>query len=104
MEYFDYYAKYNESVGIDTMKQLYNSNNKLFVTKGRYMQTLLQDIIHKGQEKSEIFKDMSPEEITAYLFKTARGITYDWCLHDGQYSLSESMHNFIKRLIIIFRN
>lgn len=44
VEYFDYYAKYNESVGIDTMKQLYNSNN------------------------------------------------------------SESMHNFIKRLIIIFRN
>lgn len=104
VEYFDYYAKYNESVGIDTMKQLYNSNNKLFVNKGRYMQTLLQDIIQKGQEKNEICKNMSPEEITEYLFITARGITYDWCLHDGQYSLGESMHNFIKRLIIIFRN
>ncbi|MBK1812152.1 hypothetical protein JHL18_16130 [Clostridium sp. YIM B02505] len=30
LEYFDYYAKYNDLVGIDIMKQLYTSNNKMF--------------------------------------------------------------------------
>jgi TetR/AcrR family fatty acid metabolism transcriptional regulator len=104
IEYFDYYAKYNEAVGIDTMRQLYNAaNNKMFVKKGRYMQTLLQDIIKKGQDKNEIVKDMTLEKITEYLFIAARGIIYDWCLHDGQYNLPDAMHKFMKRFVFIFR-
>lgn len=51
IEYFDYYAEYNEKTGIDMMKQLYNSNNKMFITKGRHMQTILDEIILEGQEK-----------------------------------------------------
>lgn len=104
VEYFGYYAKYNIEVGIDTMKQLYNSNNKLFITKGRYMQSLLQDIIQQGQEKNEVSKDMSSEDITEYLFIAARGIIYNWCLHDGNYGLWEAMNKYMNRLIIIFKN
>lgn len=36
--YFRYYAKYNLLSGLDTVKQLYNSNNIQFIAKGRYMQ------------------------------------------------------------------
>ena len=82
VEFFTYYANYNEAVGIDAMKQLYKFNNKLFIAEGRYMQNSLEDIISKGQSEGEISENMSVDEISKYLFIAARGIAYDWCLHD----------------------
>ena len=104
VEFFTYYADYNEIVGIDAMKQLYKFNNKLFIAEGRYMQSSLEDIISKGQSKSEISKNMTVDEISKYLFIAARGIAYDWCLHDGEYDIKEFMHNYFKQLVIIFKN
>ena len=104
VEFFTYYANYNEVIGIDTMKQLYKFNNKLFITEGRYMQTSLQTIISDGQMKGEISKNSTKDEISKYLFITARGIAYDWCLHDGEYDIKEFMNNYFKQLVIIFKN
>lgn len=104
VEFFTYYANYNELVGIDTMKQLYNFNNKLFITEGRYMQNSIKDIITKGQSKGEISDIMTPNEISKYLFIAARGIAYDWCLHEGKYDIKEFMNNYFKQLVVIFKN
>jgi len=103
VEFFDYYANYNVLIGIDTMKQLYTFNNKMFVQKGRFMQTLLQEIISKGQSKNQISSIMTIEEISNYLFIAARGIAYDWCIHDGNYDLKEFMHNYFSKLVSIFK-
>lgn len=102
VEYFVIYAKYNEMIGISTMKQLYHANNRLFITKGRGMQNVLENIIHKGQTDGRIITEMSPEAMTEYLFIAARGVTYDWCLHDGGYNLIEQMRKYMKRLVVIF--
>lgn len=102
IEFFDVYAKYNDMIGISTMKQLYHANNHLFITKGRGMQKVLEDIIADGQQKGAILEEMSPEAITEYLFIAARGVTYDWCLHDGQFSLMEQMQQYMSRLVKIF--
>ncbi|MBD7912840.1 MULTISPECIES: TetR/AcrR family transcriptional regulator [Clostridium] len=103
IEFFDYYGKYNDIVGIDIMKQLYNSSNKIFPQKGRLMQVLLKEIILEGQSKNEISSNMTPEEICDYLFISARGLIYDWCLHDGTYNIVEAMHKYISLLITIFK-
>ncbi|BCN31158.1 TetR/AcrR family transcriptional regulator [Anaeromicropila herbilytica] len=103
LEYFDYYAKYNQNVGIDIMKQLYTSNNKIFTQKGRYMQELLKQIISDGQETGEISTTSSPEEICEFLFIAARGVAYDWCIHDGEYNIEEYMHQYMMKLIVIFK-
>ena len=103
VEFFDYYANYNVLIGIDTMKQLYTFNNKMFVQNGRFMQTLLQEIISKGQNKNQISSIMTVEEISNYLFIAARGIAYDWCIHDGNYDLKEFMHNYFSKLVSIFK-
>jgi TetR/AcrR family fatty acid metabolism transcriptional regulator len=102
IEYFDVYARYNDMMGISTMKQLYHANNHLFITKGRGMQKVLEDIITDGQQKGAILDEMSPEAITEYLFIAARGVTYDWCLHDGQFSLTQQMKQYMSRLVKIF--
>jgi len=103
IEFFDYYGIYNDLVGIEIMKQLYNSNNKIFPQKGRFMQILLQEIILEGQNKNEIISSMTPEAICDYLFIAARGIVFDWCLHDDTYDIKESMHNYLSLLINIFK-
>jgi AcrR family transcriptional regulator len=102
--YFQYYAKYNLLSGLDTVKQLYNSNNKQFIAKGRYMQNLLQKIIEEGQEKSEITDIYSSEYIVEFLFIATRGLVYDWCLHEGEYDLEDRMVAYVNVLLGIFFN
>ncbi len=101
--FFTCYARYNEDQGVDAVSQLYNTKNKLFIAKGRYMHLLLKKIIEKGQAGNEIIEEMSPGEIADYLFIMARGTVYDWCLHDGAYNLDEVMISYLKRLIPIFK-
>ncbi|QUH26474.1 TetR/AcrR family transcriptional regulator [Serpentinicella alkaliphila] len=99
IKYFIYYADYNVDRGIDFVKQLYTVKNNLFATKGRSMQTVLEKIIDEGQNKGEITKDMTPEETVRFLFIAVRGIVYDWCLHNGEYDLTEAVHSYVNRLI-----
>ncbi len=99
LDYFRYYADLNTSTGLDTAKQLYTANNKMFIKKGRYMQTLLQELIADGQQKGELSTKSSPEELTEFLFIAARGLVYDWCLHEGSYNLKESMVRYISRIL-----
>lgn len=101
--FFKCYAKYNYERGLDAISQLYNTKNKLFIAKGRYMGLLLEKIIETGQEKKELILDMTPQSIADYLFIMARGTVYDWCLHDGDYDLEETMNRHIARLLPIFR-
>ncbi|MEA5095619.1 TetR/AcrR family transcriptional regulator [Sedimentibacter saalensis] len=102
IDFFEYYARYNEITGVETTKQLFASANKLYISKGRNMQAVLIDTIKKGQESGEIIKDYGPEGITEYLFIAARGLCYDWASHDGSYNLREGMRKYMKLLVQIF--
>jgi TetR/AcrR family fatty acid metabolism transcriptional regulator len=101
-KYFSCYAQYNMERGIEFMKNLYNVHNTMFIKKGRHMQLVLLELITKAQSEGEIIGDMSPEEIVDYLFIAARGIVYDWCLHDGSYDLVEFTDRYFARLIKTF--
>jgi len=103
VSFFVYYAKYNEMAGLETVKQLYGPDIKMFVTKGRYMQSVLQKIIVEGQNAGEISADMNADEINDYLFIAARGVAYNWCLNDGKFGIAESMENYFSRLVRIFK-
>ncbi|MFK4303296.1 TetR/AcrR family fatty acid metabolism transcriptional regulator [Paenibacillus sp. RC254] len=103
IQYFEVYAEYNQNVGLETVQQLYTSNNKLFITKGRDMQNILQQIIERGQAVGELDQSMTSEEITDYLFIAARGVMYNWCLHDGDSDLIVNMREYMSRLITIFK-
>ena len=102
--FFKHYAKYNDERGLENISQLYNTKNKQFSNKNRYIINLLKEIIEEGQKKGEIFCEMTSEQITKYLFIVSRGVVMDWCFHDGNYDLEEAMENFISRLITIFKS
>jgi len=98
VEYFDRYAEYTLTDGIELIKKLYTSENKMFIVEGRGMQNTLANILRAGQEKKEIHKDRSPEEITKMLFVVARGVIFDWCLYDGKIDLKAEMKDIIEAM------
>ncbi len=99
--FFRYYAHYNLNRGLANITQLYNTKNKIFVKKGRFMQELLMQVLAKGMERGEFSSELSPDEATDYLFVVARGIVYDWCIHEGTYDLEQKMESYMRILLRI---
>ena len=97
--FFRYYAHYNLNRGLANITQLYNTKNKIFVKKGRFMQELLMQVLAKGMERGEFSSELSPDEATDYLFVVARGIVYDWCIHEGTYDLEQKMESYMRILL-----
>lgn len=100
--YFEHYAKYNQDRGLDAIRQLYNSKNKNFVAQGRYMKILLEKIISDGFSKNELKSEMTTEATADFFLIFARGIIYDWCLHDADYDLQEKMTHHIRLVSSLF--
>ncbi len=100
--YFKYYARYNKKRGFDNITQLYNTKNKFFTVKGRYMQELLKEVIASGQSRQEFASDMTPDEVTDFFFIASRGVVYDWCIHEGNYDLEKKMETYMKKLVEVF--
>jgi AcrR family transcriptional regulator len=99
VEYFDHYAKFNVSSGVELTQQLFNPKIKFFLKKDRPMLTILADLIQEGQEKKEIRADEDPEELSRLLFVMARGVVFEWSLYDGSYDLEATMHKYIETLV-----
>ena len=99
VEYFDHYAKFNVASGVETTQQLFNPKIKFFIEAGRPMLAILEDLIRKGQENSEIRGDIEAKELVSYLLVMARGIVFEWSLYDGDYDLEAKMHKYMEMLV-----
>jgi len=95
VQFFEKYADFTYANGIEMVKKLYTSDNKMFIAKDRPMQNILQAIIENGQADGHISAAISSIELTNMLFLIGRGVVFDWCLHDGNSSLKEKMRNVI---------
>ncbi len=99
IEFFDRYATFNIYSGIDMVKNLYNSDNKMFITDGRAMQQVLLDIIDYWRTNGYFIKEQSSIEICRILFIAARGVIYNWCLYDGTLDLNKEMNIVISTMV-----
>lgn len=97
--YFRHYTKYNLKRGIANISQLYNTKNKYFAKKGRFMQVLLSELISECQGTGCLSAEMSPDEATDFLFVASRGVIYDWCIHEGSYNLEQRMEAYVRLLV-----
>ena len=81
-------------VSLDLMSRLYSTQ---LVTKGyRHLQDhnrvyfkLLRSIVVKGQESGDFRTDWTVNEIVKLYAMEERALIYDWCLCNGEYSLSD---------------
>jgi len=63
---------------------------------------LIRDAIREGQQENQIRSDVSAEVLTRLVLSISRGITYDWCLHDGDYDIEEVMKRSFLMLLPSF--
>jgi len=93
------FAMIDSSVPIELLSgllstQLNTRGEKHLLDRSRLYFRLLREIVVKGQEKGEIRKDFSVNEICKAYALMERALMYDWCLCSGEYSLckySETM-------------
>lgn len=98
VQYFDYYAKFNMDQGLAHIQMLYNSKNKHFIDTRRFMISAFRTLVHEGIVKGQIIVDWTADEITDYFFIAARGIVYNWCLHEASFDLPTKMHRFMEHM------
>jgi len=93
-------AKYARMKGVDFVRQIYKSQlesgTDFFISEERPYFIILKKIIEEGIEKGEIQNGFSSVELTRWILSFSRGITYDWCLHSGNYNIVEVMERVFK--------
>ena len=101
--YFRYYGTYVNITGTDLQKQLFSPKSRIYATKGRYMVELLRKVIARGQEIGDITNDMTTDEILELLLITARGVSFDWCVKDGEYDVISRIEDYTRKLTVILK-
>ena len=82
------------SISVDLLSRLFSSQ---LITKGRRhlldqdrtYYKLLRDIIQKGRSNNELEDSVSVNEVIKAYVLMERGMMYDWCLCNGDYSLAQ---------------
>lgn len=83
--------------------QLTTSGEKHLLDRNRTYYRLLRKIILEGQEKNEITKKISANELVKHYALCERGMLYDWCLSNADYSLTEYAATYMTGYLEIFR-
>ena len=69
--------------------QLTTKGEKHLLDHNRVYYKLLRKLVLDGQEKGELTKDKSVNDIVRLYAMAERALLYDWCLCDGDYSLQD---------------
>ena len=82
------------SISIELLTQLLSSqlitkSEKSLLDHDRTYFKLLRSIITEGQRKGEISENKSASEVVKAYAMFERALMYDWCLCNGEYSLSD---------------
>lgn len=68
--------------------QLVTSGERHLLDHNRIYYKLLRSIVLEGQKKGELVDNASVNEIVKVYAMSERAILYDWCICNGEYSLS----------------
>lgn len=95
----------DDSISIDLLKQLLSSqlitkNEKSLLDHNRTYYKLLRSIVIAGQKSDEISDRNSANDIVKAYALYERAMLYDWCLCNGEYSLSD----YSSKMLPLFLN
>lgn len=96
------------TVSIDLLSRLFSSQlvtrgEKHLLNRDRTYYKLLRRVISEGQRKGELRSDFTVGEISKAYAMFERGLMYDWCLSDGDYSLPIYASRVMPLLLDSFR-
>ena len=97
--FFEKYADYIQALPYEKIATafLHDYGNKTFLDPGRSSYHVLSVMI-EGFQKSGKIEGGSPMKIVKDLFICARGVVYDWLLHERDYSLRIRMREIMERI------
>ncbi|MGN0468860.1 MAG: TetR/AcrR family transcriptional regulator [Acutalibacteraceae bacterium] len=75
--------------------QLVTKGDKHLLDRNRVYYKLLRKTVLNGQQKGEITNNKTVSEIVKLYALTERGLLYDWCLCNGEYSLRDYSQSVI---------
>ncbi|MBR1658848.1 MAG: TetR/AcrR family transcriptional regulator [Oscillospiraceae bacterium] len=79
--------------------QLTTRGEKHLLDRNRVYFRLLREIVTRGQERGELRRDLTVNEITKAYALMERALMYDWCLCGGDYSLSKYSAEMMGRFL-----
>ena len=93
----------DNSVSLDLVARMYSSQlvtagEKHLMDHNRVYYKLLRQIVSEGQKKGELRSDAAVNEIVKAYALCKRALIYDWCISNGDYSLSQ----YAKTMMPIF--
>ena len=96
------------TVSIDLLAQLHASQlitkgEKYLLDRGRTYYKLLRQICLKGQQRGELRADIGVNEIVKAYAICERGLMYDWCICNGEYSLKSYSAGVLPLMMAAFR-
>ncbi len=94
--FFRQYASMAENNGVGLTQKMYVPENALFLDRNRGMRPVLLDILRTARKDGLYAIASSPEDIADELFLIARGVIFDWALHQGGYDLTEKMEKMLQ--------
>lgn len=83
--------------------QLITRGDKHLLDHSRTYYRLLRQIIQQGQQAGELRSDMTVSEMVKTYALLERALMYDWCLCNGEYSLSQYGARMLPLLTAHFR-
>ncbi len=78
--------------------QLTTKGEKNLLDYTRYYYRLIRRIVEEGKAKGEIKTEVSVSEIVKLYSMCERALMYDWCICDGEYSLTSYAKNVLPML------
>lgn len=96
------------SISVDLLARLFSSQ---LITRGerhlldqdRTYYKLMRKILQEGQQKEELRVDLSINEIIKNYAMLERGMMYDWCLCNGDYSLSQYSRGVLPMMLEVYK-
>lgn len=87
------FALIENTVSLDLLAQMYSTQlitkgEKHLLDRSRTYYRLLREICVRGQERGELRTDMRTNEIVKAYALCERALLYDWCICNGEYSLT----------------
>lgn len=83
--------------------QLVTNGEKHLLDRNRTYYKLLRKIVSEGQAKGEITETKSVNELVKYYALCERGMLYDWCLSNADYSLTAYAKNNMQGFLYNFK-
>lgn len=86
------FAMIDDSVSLELLARLYSTQlttrgEKHLLDHDRFYYKLLRQIVLQGQERGELRRDVTVNEMVQVYALCERALIYDWCLSRGSYSL-----------------